>query len=94
MRDNTEKQLDCKGNRGAATPAPAKCASRPWPSSPSLSIDAGANGGIQVKGWSKLGVCSCQVEAWAADDGARQIIAGQVKVITQSGRITPKVRRA
>jgi DUF4097 and DUF4098 domain-containing protein YvlB len=88
MRDNTDKQLDCRGNWGGRDARSCEMREQTMAVSPSLSVDAGANGGIQVKGWSKPEVLvRARVEAWAADDARAKSIASQVKVVTQSGRI-------
>jgi hypothetical protein len=88
MRDNTEKQLDCRGNRGGRDARACEIREQTMAVSPSLSVDAGANGGIQVKGWSKPEILvRARVEAWAAGDARAKSIAGQVKVVAQSGRI-------
>ncbi|MBI4877128.1 MAG: hypothetical protein HY822_21040 [Acidobacteria bacterium] len=91
MRDNTDKQLDCKGNRGNRQARSCEVREQSMASAPSLSIDSGTNGGIQVKGWSKPEILvRARVEAWAAGEARAKSIAGQVKVVAQSGRVSAK----
>jgi hypothetical protein len=56
MRDNTDKQLDCRGDRSGGRDARFReVREQSMAAAPTLSVDSGANGGIQVKGWSKPG---------------------------------------
>jgi hypothetical protein len=88
MRDNTEKQLDCRGTRGGRDARFCEVHEQAMAAAPSLDVDSGTNGGIQVKGWSKSEVLvRARVEAWAADEARAKSIAAQVKVVAQAGRI-------
>jgi hypothetical protein len=88
MRDNTEKQLDCRSTRGGRDARFCEVREQAMAAAPSLDVDSGTNGGIQVKGWSKSEVLvRARVEAWAADEARAKSIAGQVRVVAQAGRI-------
>ena len=88
MRDNSEKQLDCRGNRGGRDARFCEVREQSMAASPSLHVDPGTNGGLQVKGWSRGDVLvRARVDAWAADDSRAKSIASQVKVIAQAGRV-------
>ncbi len=88
MRDNTEKQLDCRGNRGGRDARSCEVREQTMAAASSLNIDSGTNGGIQVKGWSKSEVLvRARIEAWGADEARAKSIAGQVKLVAQSGRV-------
>src|SRR5215472_17180795 len=46
-----------------------------------LTIDAGVNGGVSVKGWDQGGVLvRAQVQTWGTDEGAAQATASQVRI--------------
>lgn len=89
MRDNTEKQLDCRSHRGGRDARSCDMREQTMAAASSLNIDSGTNGGIQVKGWSKAEVLvRARIEAWGADEARAKSIAGQVKIVAQSGRIS------
>ncbi len=54
-----------------------------------LSVDAGMNGGVSVKGWDQSGVMvRAKVEGWADDESTARGILSQVRVDTSAGRIS------
>ncbi len=53
-----------------------------------LSVDAGTNGGVSVKGWDSPSVLvRSQVSAWAADDNTAKMIVSQIHVDWSAGMI-------
>ena len=53
-----------------------------------LSVDAGRNGGVSVKGWDGAGVLvRSKVDAWGNDDGAARIVMSQVHVDFSAGEL-------
>src|SRR5262249_23228616 len=53
-----------------------------------LTIDAGINGGVSVKGWDQGGVLvRAQVQTWGTDEGAAQATASQVRIDSSAGLI-------
>jgi hypothetical protein len=88
MRDNTEKQLDCRGNRGGRDARFCEIREQTMAAAPSLNVDADPNGGVQVKGWSRSEVLvRARVDAWAPTDSEAKSITGRVRILAQGGRI-------
>lgn len=53
-----------------------------------LSIDAGTNGGITVKGWDQPGMLvRSKIDTWAADQGAAKSMATQINVSSSAGQV-------
>jgi DUF4097 and DUF4098 domain-containing protein YvlB len=88
MRDNQKKDLDCS-NRNSRRNGSGVCDVREMAGVPGrISVDAGRNGGVAVKGWSRGEVLvRAKVEAWADTEQEAQSIASQVRVIANSGRV-------
>lgn len=54
------------------------------PARPSVAVDAGHNGGVEVEGWSQTGVLvRARIQAWAPTEREAQAIARQVRVDTE-----------
>jgi Putative adhesin len=54
-----------------------------------LSVDAGTNGGVKVKGWDNAGVLvRARVEATAADEGSAAALSAQVRVDVSAGQVS------
>jgi len=54
-----------------------------------LSVDAGTNGGVSVKGWDQPGVMvRAKVEAWADDESTAKSLVSQVRVDMSAGQVS------
>ncbi len=88
MRDNTEKQLDCRGNRGGRDTRFCEMREQSMAVAPRLDVNADPNGGVQVKGWSRSEVLvRARVDAWAPTDSQAKSIAGRVRIVSRDGRV-------
>src|SRR5215469_8374010 len=85
-----EKSLNCDNrgqNRGKVTHCEMREQSVAFGGS--LSVDAGVNGGVSVKGWDNTGVLvRARVEASAADDATAAAIVTQVRVDVSAGQVS------
>jgi len=53
-----------------------------------LTVDAGVNGGVSVKGWDQAGMLvRSKVEAWAADENTAKSLVSQVQVAISAGQV-------
>jgi hypothetical protein len=89
FQDNSEKQLTCQ-NGGYDSDRVRYCEMREQSvaSIGQLNIDAGRNGGTNVKGWTRGDVLvRARVEAWADTQGAAASMAGQVFVDSSGGQV-------
>ncbi len=89
LRDNTEKQLTC-ANRGNSNDAARHCEIRELslPSIGQLSVDAGQNGGVTVKGWLRGDVLvRARIEASSDTEGAAANLAGRVTIDGSGGQV-------
>jgi DUF4097 and DUF4098 domain-containing protein YvlB len=89
MQDNTQPSLACQdgGSHGASI---RHCEMREQTVAYAgqLAVDAGENGGVSVRGWSRADVLvRSRVEAWAATDEQARALAAQVLVNTAAGRV-------
>jgi DUF4097 and DUF4098 domain-containing protein YvlB len=87
MRDNQEKQLKCDSGYNSQ---PRHCEIREQSTAAVglLDLDAGANGGATVKGWSRNEVLvRTKVEGWADTDSQAQTITGQVFIDASGGHV-------
>ncbi|HEU0119271.1 MAG TPA: DUF4097 family beta strand repeat-containing protein [Bryobacteraceae bacterium] len=88
LRDNTDKQMNCDNNRGNDRPRSCKITEQTVASVGRLTIDAGHNGGVSVRGWSKgQTLVRAKVEAWAPTDSEASLIAGQIHVDAAGGNL-------
>lgn len=86
MRENRDKSLNCENNRGNDQPRSCKMSEQTLPVLGRLTIDAGHNGGVSVKGWSQgQTLVRARVEAWAPSESEASLLAGQIQVETSSG---------
>jgi DUF4097 and DUF4098 domain-containing protein YvlB len=54
-----------------------------------LSVDAGTNGGVTVKGWDQAGMLvRSKVEGWADDEGTARSMVSQVHVDMSAGQVS------
>lgn len=86
MRDNRDKQMTCDNKSNGERARSCKISEQTLGVLGRLSVDAGHNGGVTVKGWAQgQTLVRAKVEAWAASDSEASLIAGQVQVETASG---------
>jgi hypothetical protein len=89
MRDNRDRQLNCENNHNNNERARScKMSEQSLPALGRLTVDAGHNGGVSVKGWSQgQTLVRARVEAWAPTDSEASLLAGQVNLETSSGML-------
>lgn len=90
MRDNREKELKCedKNNWGRDQKRACNMSEQTLGAMGRLSVDAGHNGGVAVKGWTQgQTLVRARVEAWAPTESEASLIAGQIHVETSSGML-------
>ena len=81
-----EKQMTCESKGGGDRARSCKISEQTLGVLGRLSVDAGHNGGVVVKGWTEgRTLVRAKVEAWAASDSEASLLAGQVHVETASG---------
>ncbi|MBI2687410.1 MAG: DUF4097 family beta strand repeat protein [Acidobacteria bacterium] len=86
MRENRNRELNCENNRNHEQARSCKMSEQTLPVLGRLTVDAGHNGGVSVKGWSQgQTLVRARVEAWAPTDSEASLLAGQVQVETSSG---------
>lgn len=92
FQDNQTKELKCS-DRGGDRRSQRFCEVREeaLPAAARLAVDAGRNGGVSIKGWSRNDILvRALVEAWAEDETAAKSLASQVRVITGGGKVMPE----
>jgi hypothetical protein len=85
-----EKKLNCE-NRGNQSGRVTHCEMREQSVAFAgrLSVDAGTNGGVSVKGWDSAGVLvRARVEAQAGEEGAAAALGAQVRVDVSAGQVS------
>ena len=89
MRDNSEKQLTCaNGNRENDRARHCEIREQSVASIGRLSVDAGQNGGVSVKGWLRGDVLvRARIEAQAETDGAAANMVSRVTVDGSGGQV-------
>ena len=89
MRDNHDKKLNCENNHNNSDRARScKMSEQSLPALGRMSIDAGHNGGVSVKGWSQgQTLVRARVEAWAETESEASLLAGQIHLETSGGMI-------
>jgi hypothetical protein len=89
MRDNTEKTMRCDNrNRNGDHARSCKITEQTIGAMGRLTIDAGHNGGVTVKGWSQgQTLVRAKVEAWAPSDSEAALLASQVRVDFAGGTL-------
>ena len=90
MQDNRTPQMSCSdrnyGNRQAYH---CDVREQTIPSAGRLSVDAGRNGGVTVRGWLRNDVLvRSMVQTWADTDSEANLLAGQVHVNIGAGQVT------
>lgn len=89
LKDNSEKQLSCQNSGGDAVQA-RHCEVREQTVAAMgpLTVDAGQNGGVSVKGWLRSDILvRSRVEAWGDTAAAAANHATQVTVIAGAGQV-------
>jgi DUF4097 and DUF4098 domain-containing protein YvlB len=89
LQDNTAKQMTCdNGNRDGDQARHCDIREQTLPSTGSLNVDAGQNGGVTVKGALRSDVLvRARVEAWADTDAAAAAVASRISVGTSTGQL-------
>ena len=86
MRDNRDKQMTCENKSRGDQARSCRIQEQTLGALGRLSVDAGRNGGVTVKGWTQgQTLVRAKVEAWAASESDASLLAGQVQVETASG---------
>src|SRR5260221_8030898 len=81
MRDNRDKQMNCENNNNNDWRQARSCNIKEQTVAAvgRLTVDAGHNGGVTVKGWAQgQTLVRAQVEAWAPSDSEASLLAGPV----------------
>ena len=89
LRDNSDKQLTCQ-NGGYDSERARRCDIREQSvaSMGRLSVDAGRNGGVTVKGWIRSDVLvRARIDASGDTDAAASMMASQVSIDTSGGQV-------
>jgi len=90
-----ERKLDCQDRHGRSNDRRVgHCEMREQtvaaPAGP-IAVDGGQNGGLSVKGSDRQDVLvRARVEAWAETETEARSVALQIRILTDSGRITPQ----
>jgi DUF4097 and DUF4098 domain-containing protein YvlB len=89
LRDNTEKQLSCQdGNNNGDQARHCDIREQTFPAIGSLTVDAGRNGGVTVKGSFRSDVLvRSRVEASADTQAAAAAIATQISIDGSGGQV-------
>jgi hypothetical protein len=83
---SADKQMTCEGKWSGDRARSCKISEQTLGVLGRVSVDAGHNGGVVVKGWTQgKTLVRAKVEAWAASDSEASLLAGQVHVETASG---------
>ncbi|HVW10772.1 MAG TPA: DUF4097 family beta strand repeat-containing protein [Bryobacteraceae bacterium] len=88
MVNNQEKQLSCENQGSDDRARSCEIREQTTASVGLLNIDAGKNGGANIKGWTRSDVLvRTRVESWANSDAEAKTISSQVLVDTSGGRV-------
>jgi len=89
LHDNTEKQMTCEnGNNDSDRARHCDIREQNLPSTGSLSVDAGQNGGVAVKGWLQSNVLvRARIEASGDTEAAAAGMASRVSIDTSAGQV-------
>ena len=86
MRENTEKTLTCEASWKSDQARSCKISEQTIPKLGRLSIEAGRNGGVTVKGWTRnQTLIRARIEAMVPTEAEATLLAGQVQIETASG---------
>lgn len=89
MQDNTEKQMTCdNGNQDGDQARHCDIREQNLPSTGRLSVDAGRNGGVTVKGWLRSDMLvRARVESSAETEAAAAALASRVSIDGSAGQV-------
>lgn len=88
MHDNSDKTMTCRDSSNDGLAHSCNISEQTLGSSGALSIDAGHNGGVTVKGWSQGQVLvRAKIETWATTESDASLLAGQVHADTGGGML-------
>jgi len=86
LHDNRDKTMTCRDNSNDGLVHSCNISEQTLGSSGALSIDAGHNGGVTVKGWAQNQMLvRAKIETWAATESEASLLAGQVRAETSGG---------
>lgn len=91
--------LDCNDGKNWGGDRARHCEMKEWTiaATPAVSVNAGPNGGVSVKGWAKNEtLVRAKIETWAPEMNEAKALAGQIAVETAGGNIranAPKFER-
>jgi DUF4097 and DUF4098 domain-containing protein YvlB len=91
MRDNRDKELSCESQRGGRWRTEHRCDLREQTlaSTGRLTADAGNNGGVTVKGWTRNDVLvRSRIDVWAESDAEANALLSQVHVEAANGTVS------
>jgi DUF4097 and DUF4098 domain-containing protein YvlB len=88
MKDNQEKQLKCDNSYDSSRARHCEIREQSAAAVGLLDLDAGANGGATVKGWSRADVLvRTRVEGWGDTDSEAQSMSSQVLIDASGGHV-------
>ena len=90
LQDNSEKQLSCDNGGGGDSDRQRHCEVREQSVSAMgpLTVDAGTNGGVSIKGWLRGDVLvRSRIESWGATAADATNMSSQVSVVASAGQI-------
>jgi DUF4097 and DUF4098 domain-containing protein YvlB len=86
LRDNRDKTMTCRENSKEGRAHLCNISEQTLGSPGALSIDAGRNGGVTVKGWSQNQMLvRAKIEVWAETESDASLLAGQVRTEISAG---------
>jgi DUF4097 and DUF4098 domain-containing protein YvlB len=88
MKDNQSKDLRCSDHHSGRRGSFCEVREMTAPSAGRLNVDAGTNGGVSLKGWSRSDtLVRFEVQAQGATDAEAQSVAAQVHVSVNAGKV-------
>jgi len=86
LHDNRDKTMTCRDNSNEGRAHSCNISEQALGSPGTLSIDAGRNGGVTVKGWAQNQMLvRAKIEAWAQTESEASLLAGQVRAEISGG---------
>src|ERR1700679_2043829 len=88
MRDNQDKEMTCDKSGSGSQARSCEIREQSTGAIGVLNVDAGANGGATVKGWSRNEILvRARVEGWADSEADARVIGSQVYVDASGGHV-------
>ncbi len=88
MRDNRDPKMTCDSDHEGSGSRHCDIRETSFSGPGAMTVDAGTNGGITVRGWLRSDVLvRSKVQSWAESDSEATLIAGQVHVNATSGQV-------